>query len=44
MLISRDYRKNIVNAAIEKALTVPRLETLKKVERKKNERVIIKYT
>ena len=41
MLISRNYNGNVVKAAIERAKTVPRLEALKKVERRKNERVIL---
>ena len=40
MLLSRDYRKNIVDAALEKAMSIPRTEALKKVEKTKNERVV----
>ena len=44
MLLSRNYPKRIVNAAIEKARQIPRLEALKKVIRKKNDRVIFTVT
>ena len=40
MLISRSYNRNIVNAAIMKAKTVPRELALEKVTKRKNERVI----
>ena len=40
MLISRNYRKNIVGVAIAKALSVHRMEALKKEEREKSDRVI----
>ena len=35
MLLSRDYPRNLVNAAIARALEIPRHEALKKVIRKK---------
>ena len=41
MLLSRNYNRNVVRAAIVKAKEIPRLEALKKVERKANERVIL---
>ena len=44
MLLSRKYNKNIVNAAINKALQLDRKETLKKVTRKPNERVVLAVT
>jgi hypothetical protein len=34
MLITRHYSKNVVNSAVEKALTLNRREKLKKVESK----------
>ena len=46
MLIARDYKKNIINSAIDKALKIPRKEAIKKVFRKTNkDRVVfsIKY-
>jgi hypothetical protein len=44
MLISRKYNKDIVNAAINRALQLERIETLKKVEKKPNERVVLAVT
>ena len=44
MLVGRHYNKNVVNAAIEKALTIPRLEALKKVTKVKTDRVIFAIT
>ena len=44
MLISRHYNRNIVNAAIAKAKTVPREIALEKVIKKPNERVIFVLT
>ena len=44
MLLSRNYRKNIVNAAIDKALNTPRIEALKKVVKNKTDRVIFAVT
>ena len=41
MLISRSYNKNVVQAAIEKAEKLDRIETLKKVEKKETNRVIL---
>ena len=42
MLISRQYKRGLCDAAIEKALAVPRHEALKKVIRKKdNDRVVL---
>ena len=35
MLLSRDYSSNIINAAIERARNIPRLEALKKVVKSK---------
>ena len=46
MLIARDYKKNIINSAIDKALKIPRKEAIKKVFRETNkDRVVfsIKY-
>ena len=45
MLVTRKYNKNIINAAITKALSKDRLEVLEKVVKKENERVVfaIKY-
>ena len=41
MLISRDYKKNLINSAIEKALKIPRSEAIKKVIRdSKGDRVV----
>ena len=40
-MIARDYKKNLVNSAIERALKIPRSEAIKKVLRKrKNDRVV----
>ena len=40
MLLERDYRSNVIKAAIDKARSLDRSETLKKVEKtKENERV-----
>ena len=44
MLLSRKYNKNIVNSAIKRALQLDRSETLKKVEKKPNERVVLAVT
>ena len=45
MLLSRDYNKNVINAAIKKALDVPRSEALKRVEREKSDdRVVFVVT
>ena len=44
MLISRNYNRNIVNAAITKAKTVTREIALQKVVKKKNERIIFVLT
>jgi hypothetical protein len=44
MLLSRNYNKNIVNAAINRALQLDRTETLKKVAKKPNERVVLAVT
>ena len=44
MLLSRQYNRNVVNAAILKALTIPRAEALKKVIKTKNERPIFVLT
>ena len=35
LLLSRNYRNNIINVAIEKAKNIPRVEALKKVEKAK---------
>ena len=46
MLIAREYKKNIINSAIEKALKIPRHEAIKKVVREGDkDRVVfsIKY-
>ena len=46
MLIARDYKKSLINAAIQKALRIPRSEAIKKVVRSKtSDRVVfsIKY-
>jgi hypothetical protein len=40
----RKYNKNVVNAAIEKALQLDRKETLKKMTRRPNDRVILAVT
>jgi hypothetical protein len=44
MLISRQYKKNIVKEAIEKASKLDRLEVIKKVERKSTDRVVLAVT
>ena len=44
MLISRNYNRNIVNAAIIKAKSIPREIALQKVVKKPNERVIFVLT
>ena len=44
MLLSRRYNKNVVNSAIERALRVERSEALKKVTKKKNDRVMFTVT
>ena len=36
MLVSRNYNKNIVKAAITKAKLIPRIEALKRVTKKEN--------
>ena len=36
MLLSRNYKKSIINAAIEKAKSIPRSEAIKKVIRKQD--------
>ena len=36
MLLSRNYKKNLINAAIDKALSIPRAEAIKKVVRKQD--------
>ena len=41
MLLLRKYNRNVVNGAIEKILLLDRNQTLEKVPKKKNERVII---
>ena len=41
MLLSRNYNKNIVKAALQKASTLNRLETLKNVVRSQTNRVIL---
>jgi hypothetical protein len=44
MLTSRKYNKNGIKAAIEKAKNKERKEALKRVEKKKNERVVFALT
>ena len=44
MLLSRQYNKNIVKAAIEKASKLNRLEVLKKVEKIKSDRTVFAIT
>jgi peptide-methionine (R)-S-oxide reductase len=44
MLKSRKYNTNIINAAITKAKNLERKEVLKKVEKHKNERVVLALT
>jgi len=41
MLMSRQYNTNIINSAIQRALTITRHDALKKVEKSKNKRVIL---
>ena len=36
MLLSRNYKTSIINAAIEKAVSIPRSEAIEKVVRKKD--------
>ena len=35
LLLSRNYKNNIINVAVEKARAIPRIEALKKVEKEK---------
>ena len=44
MLVSRQYKKNIIKAAIAKALAISRLEALKKVVKTKHTRVMFAVT
>ena len=44
MLTSRKYNKNVIKAAIIKAKSVPREDTLKKVMKTKNERPVLAIT
>jgi hypothetical protein len=44
MLLSRKYNKNVIKAALEKAKNKDRKEALKRVEKKKNERVFFALT
>ena len=44
MLVSRNYNKNIVKAAITKAKLIPRIEALKRVTKKENNRVVFAIT
>ena len=47
MLISRYYNKNVINAAIQRALDIDRLDALKRVEKtekKKRITFVVTYT
>ena len=44
MLLTRKYTKNVIKAALEKAKNKDRQEALKRVEKKKNERVVFALT
>ena len=44
MLVSREYNRNVVRAAIAKAMSIPREEALKRVIKVKNERPIFVLT
>lgn len=44
MLISRQYNENIINSAIQRALSITRQDALKKVVKLKNERVTLAIT
>jgi hypothetical protein len=44
MLLSRKYNINIVKVAFQKAKNIPRIEALKKVQKKPNDRVVLAVT
>ena len=44
MLLSRNYNKNVINAALSKAKTLDRSEILKRRQHRKNERVVLALT